>query len=567
MNAPLRHTDLGDVSLSTPETASFYEEPEPARASEETTFVSQLLRAIGINAYDERWEALQRNYQNKAVARAFLDTLPSSLIVFIGAISLADQYSDPSLIYLAAGMIVFFVATNMALLPGMPWCKVTYSSEKSASMASIVLPILSVVPWSLFAYSSIVYLPSEWNDLSIAVSVGAICVMGIGLAYYPSTAFLSMCTVTAGVLMGIQDAGRPYFGYWAFAIMMLVVVVTINCLHFAQDALAKIRDEAELKHSEGQKREAIERQHEAEKQLIAAREAELVQEQEAASRRKQELLELAAQFESNIGEVSNSVASAAEQLHASAKSLATAPEDAIGQSAQISDAIQQVASGSSAAAAVSDEFALSIQEISRQAANSAELARSTNAAAISTDTTVSKLTERAQSIGEIAELIDAIAQRTNLLALNASIEAARSSEAGRGFAVVASEVKELAHQTSNATSDVTGNIREMQERSDASANELRSICRQIKELETAAIAIASAVDQQSVAGKELAMSVDLAAAGAEQVSASSLNLRNAAEAAGGAAEQFLGASDNIKAQATTLNEKVGSFLKHIRDDG
>lgn len=301
-------------------------------------------------------------------------------------------------------------------------------------------------------------------------------------------------------------------------------------------------------------------------EMYLQREQAEAERQEQVARRQQELLDLATQFESSVGDVSSSVAAASEQLNTSAAILEKAAGNAVAQTEQIADAIDQVAKGSTAAAAASDEFALSIEEISRQAANSAALARKTNEAAAETDRTVSELTERAQSIGEIAELIDGIAGRTNLLALNASIEAARGGDSGRGFAVVASEVKELANQTRRATGDVTGRISEMQDHSQSSAAQLRAIGEQIRELEIASVSIASAVDQQSVAGKELAMNVDLAANGAGEVSATTGELRKAAMAAGSSATQVLAASDDLKAQATMLNEKVGDFLRHIRQE-
>ena len=111
---------------------------------------------------------------------------------------------------------------------------------------------------------------------------------------------------------------------------------------------------------------------------------------------------------------------------------------------------------------------MSIGEISRQASTSAELARKASTAAEDADTTISALTLSASQVGDIVEMISTIAQRTNLLALNASIEAARGGEAGRGFAVVAAEVKELATQTGKATQEVAGQIRSIQAPTSAS---------------------------------------------------------------------------------------------------
>ena len=286
--------------------------------------------------------------------------------------------------------------------------------------------------------------------------------------------------------------------------------------------------------------------------------------QELQAERGQALQRLAMQFEATVGEVVNGVASASSQLNTTASAMASAAEQAQHQSETVVYSMERASGGVTAAAAASDEFAMSIGEISRQASHSAELARKASDDAEQADGTISALASSADQVGQIVELIQSIAKRTNLLALNASIEAARGGEAGRGFAVVASEVKELAAQTSRATEEVAEQIRSMQDTTGASVNALRSIGDQVKQLETTAISIASAVDQQSVAGQDLARSIDLAARSTDEVSGSISQVREASQATGTAASQVLGSAASLESQASVLREQVDVFLQHVR---
>ena len=89
--------------------------------------------------------------------------------------------------------------------------------------------------------------------------------------------------------------------------------------------------------------------------------------------------------------------------------------------------------------------------------------------------TIQDLNVSAVKIGEVVKLIQEIAEKTNLLALNASIEAARAGDEGRGFAVVAEEFKKLAHQTSEATSDIYSQVNMIQANSDNSVTAIENI--------------------------------------------------------------------------------------------
>lgn len=280
-------------------------------------------------------------------------------------------------------------------------------------------------------------------------------------------------------------------------------------------------------------------------------------------RREKEMRTFARTFESSVAEVVSGVGSASAQLQATASSMAVAAEQGSAQTQRVAQAMNEASSGVTAAAAASDEFAMSIGEISRQAAQSAELARQATGSTKQANDTISALSATAEQIGQVVELISTIAQRTNLLALNASIEAARGGEAGRGFAVVASEVKELASQTGRATEQVAKQIRAIQESTGASVDALRAVEEQVQQLESTAVSIASAVDQQSVAGQELARNIDLAARSTNEVKSNVEQVRETALSTGAAASQVLNSATELENQASALRTQVSRIMQVI----
>jgi methyl-accepting chemotaxis protein len=215
-------------------------------------------------------------------------------------------------------------------------------------------------------------------------------------------------------------------------------------------------------------------------------------------------------------------------------------------------------------AAASEELASSVNEISRQVAQSASIAHKAVAEADRTNDTIQGLLKDAVSIGDVVQLINEIASQTNLLALNATIEAARAGEAGRGFAVVAAEVKSLAEQTSKATGQIGAQVNSIQASTSEAVDAIKGISATINQINEIAAAIASAVEEQGSATQEIARNVQQAALGTGEIASNVTGVRQAAGDTGSAAHEVLQASGELSKQSETMRGHVEAFLRDIK---
>ncbi|MDH5543505.1 MAG: methyl-accepting chemotaxis protein [Nitrospinota bacterium] len=262
---------------------------------------------------------------------------------------------------------------------------------------------------------------------------------------------------------------------------------------------------------------------------------------------------------SMVAEATSRVSSAAEELSASARQSTHGTEDQTQRTDAIASAMEElsatissVSSNLNDAAEISKQAMETALEGGKVATNAIKGMNSIDATVKESAKIIETLGERSQQIGEVINVINDIADQTNLLALNAAIEAARAGEHGRGFAVVADEVRKLAERTTKATKEIgvtiediqiktgeavtsmnrgTGEVSKGLEQIDKTGEALQQIVNMVKKLADRVSEVAVAAEEQAATTTEITNNtVNVSrvakemANGAEQTSAAALDL-------------------------------------------
>lgn len=281
-------------------------------------------------------------------------------------------------------------------------------------------------------------------------------------------------------------------------------------------------------------------------------------------RERQKTLELIEDFETRVGHIVKEIDQAALDMQTMAKTIATAVQNTTTQSGTVAAASQEASTNVETVASAAEEMSASIQEISKNVTETAQAAKDcAQSAGLSQD----KLRELQQAVDEIDSVIQSIndvAEQTNLLALNATIEAARAGEAGKGFAVVASEVKSLANETHKMTEEISRKVEGIKNSAGETIDSVNSIIEQISSVDHKTTSVAAAVEEQNSATVEISRNVQEAAAGTGEVSRSIEEVQKVANETSASTDMLREASDGLAEQSTKLKTAVDSFLDDMR---
>ncbi len=280
--------------------------------------------------------------------------------------------------------------------------------------------------------------------------------------------------------------------------------------------------------------------------------------------RRSEFDRVAQTFDEQIAGIAASAASASEELSATARSMADTADQTTQASTTVSSAAEEATATARTVAGAADELTQAIAEISARAGEAASTSTDAYAEAARTAETMESLSQAAVKIGEIVTLIENVAEQTNLLALNATIEAARAGEAGKGFAVVASEVKALASQTSKATDEISGQINNIQAVVKEAVGAIATVSKSIEQVKGVSASISAAVEQQNAATAEIGRNTGHTARSSETVTENINGVLTNAREASQSAQAVVAASEELGRHAEQLRRQVSDFLSQLR---
>ncbi len=272
-------------------------------------------------------------------------------------------------------------------------------------------------------------------------------------------------------------------------------------------------------------------------------------------------------------QVAQTVAAAAEELSVNGMQVSQASREQANQSTQVASSVEEMSATANEMARNAQVMAQTSQELSQTALKGGEVVtnsmRGMEAVAGTMQVSAERihaLGQRSQEIGEIIRVIEDIAEQTNLLALNAAIEAARAGEQGRGFAVVADEVRKLAERTGKATKEIAGVIETVQAGTkeavasmEAGTTEVQSGMNLVNEAGARLNEIVEGVQKVTQMVQQLAGSIDEQTQATEQIAGGIQSVAGLSQQNEHSVEQVVAATGDLSKMAAQLQSDLQRF--------
>jgi methyl-accepting chemotaxis protein len=276
------------------------------------------------------------------------------------------------------------------------------------------------------------------------------------------------------------------------------------------------------------------------------------------------LSELATSLDSQVKAVAESVDNAAQELLKTAHSMQAVSEDARAEADKASRVSAVARDHASTVGEATSQLDSAVGEIGARVQESSNISQDAVTQIRQAGTIVRTLSEASAEIGKVVALIQAIAEQTNLLALNATIEAARAGEAGRGFAVVASEVKSLATQTAKATEEISGRISAVVGATEQAVAAIDGVGKTIARVSEIAMTIAAAVVEQSATTSEISRAIGETTRQTESMATSLERLLHAADDTNASSLTVVDSASGLSNQAASLKSEVAEFVARMK---